>query len=68
MFGSGCIFCKICTGEAPSDMVYQDDEIAIFKDIKPAAKHHYLAIPKIHIKNAKYLTLDHKVLGKSYLN
>lgn len=44
-------------------MLHQDEEIAIFKDIKPVAEHHYLAIPKVHIKNVKHLTLENKLLG-----
>lgn len=67
LFGSSsendCIFCKICKGKLPSDMLYQDDEIIIFKDISPVAKHHYLVVPKVHIKNTKSLTINNKALG-----
>lgn len=62
-----CIFCKISTGDVPSEMLHEDEEIAIFKDIKPAAKHHYLAIPKMHLRNAKYLTTDQKSLSNFFL-
>ncbi|KAJ8935610.1 hypothetical protein NQ318_017348 [Aromia moschata] len=41
---------------------FQDDEIIVFKDIKPASKHHYLSVPKQHISNVTYLTSDHKEL------
>ena len=44
-----CIFCKIATGEIPSDFVYQDDEIVAFNDINPLAQTHVLIIPKRHI-------------------
>ena len=43
-----CIFCKIIAGEIPSNKVYEDDEILIFKDIQPIAKIHLLCVPKEH--------------------
>lgn len=43
-----CVFCKIVAGELPTKFVYEDDDIAVFPDIKPAAKTHLIAIPKIH--------------------
>ena len=33
-----CIFCKIASGEIPSDKVYEDDEIIAFNDISPQAQ------------------------------
>ncbi len=44
-----CVFCKIVTGEIPSDKVFEDDDFLVFKDINPAAPVHLLAIPKRHI-------------------
>ena len=46
-----CIFCKIITGEIPSQKVYEDDKILAFHDINPAAPVHVVAIPKIHIES-----------------
>ncbi len=43
-----CIFCKIVKGEIPSQKVYEDGEILIFKDINPIAKIHLLCVPKEH--------------------
>ena len=43
-----CIFCSIIDGKIPSDKVYEDDLVVIFKDIDPKAKQHYLAVPKRH--------------------
>lgn len=44
-----CIFCKIAQGDIPSKMIYQDTEIFAFYDIEPAAKTHFLVIPKQHV-------------------
>jgi len=43
-----CLFCKVVDGEIPSDTVYEDDKIIVFKDIYPKADVHLLIIPKIH--------------------
>jgi histidine triad (HIT) family protein len=43
-----CLFCKIAAGQIPSDKVYEDEYALVFKDIKPAAPTHLLAIPKDH--------------------
>ncbi|KAJ8915762.1 hypothetical protein NQ315_004574 [Exocentrus adspersus] len=60
---SNCIFCKIISGEASAEILHQDEQLMVFKDIKPASKYHYLCVPKEHIININYLqTLDHKDL------
>lgn len=46
---SDCIFCKIVKGEIPAKIVYEDDKVIAFEDIKPAAPIHILIIPKQHI-------------------
>lgn len=44
-----CVFCKIVRGEIPTNFIYQDDQIAVFKDINPVKPIHLLVIPKSHI-------------------
>ena len=46
---SGCLFCRIAKGEIPSKKVYEDDDVAAFHDIHPAAPVHLLMIPKKHL-------------------
>ena len=43
---SDCIFCKIANGEIPTNMVYEDEQMAIFHDVNPQAPVHVLIIPK----------------------
>jgi histidine triad (HIT) family protein len=43
-----CLFCKIVEGKIPSTKVFEDEFILIFKDIKPMAPTHLVAIPKEH--------------------
>lgn len=44
-----CIFCKIVNKEIPVDIVYEDEQTLVFRDVKPAAPVHLLVIPKKHI-------------------
>ena len=61
-----CIFCKIVTKqETKTQVLFENERLVIFRDIKPASDHHYLAIPKVHIPNPKCLTIEDKELGKT---
>lgn len=44
-----CIFCKISNHEVTSDIVAEDDEVIVFKDLHPKAETHWLIVPKKHI-------------------
>lgn len=44
-----CVFCKIINNELPSEVLYSDDSVIVFKNIAPVAEHHYLVCPKKHI-------------------
>ena len=41
-----CLFCKIIAGEIPGDIVYEDDKVLAFNDIKPVAPYQILVVPK----------------------
>lgn len=57
-----CIFCKIVAGEIPSDQVYSDDKVVVFKDISPKAPVHLLIIPREHIESLQELQEHHQDL------
>ncbi|XP_023219082.1 histidine triad nucleotide-binding protein 3-like [Centruroides sculpturatus] len=65
---ANCIFCTIAHKEDDTELLYEDEEFVAFMDIKPATPHHYLIIPKIHIKNVKVLTYEHKELVEKLVN
>ena len=46
---SDCLFCKIATGELPTELVHEDEEFVAFRDISPQAPVHVLVIPRRHI-------------------
>ena len=53
-----CIFCKIGAKEVKSDLVYEDDAVAAFRDLSPQAPEHILVIPKKHIKSINELSSE----------
>ena len=53
-----CVFCKIISGEIPSEKVYESENVVAFKDINPMAPVHILIIPKVHIEGANALDAD----------
>lgn len=50
-----CLFCRMAQGEIPTDKVYEDEEMLIFRDISPQAPLHLLAVPKKHISSASQI-------------
>lgn len=59
-----CIFCRIANGQLPAEVVYEDDAVMAFKDIKPAAPVHILIISKKHISTlADAREEDKELLG-----
>lgn len=43
-----CIFCKIVRKQAPSSIIYEDETVLGFLDIRPLNMGHTLVIPKDH--------------------
>ena len=57
-----CLFCRIVAGEIPAEIVYEDEQILVFKDINPRSAVHLLAIPKIHLTSLEEITSEHQML------
>ncbi len=63
-----CIFCKIASGEVQAQIVYQDDDVVVFKDLNPQAPTHLLIIPVKHIAKLDEASKeDMALLGKLQL-
>jgi histidine triad (HIT) family protein len=43
-----CLFCDIASGKARAPLLYEDDRIVAFADIRPIAPTHILVVPKEH--------------------
>ncbi len=55
-FMANCLFCKIRDKELDADVLHEDDDVVVFRDIKPKAPTHLLIIPKTHVDSI--LTVD----------
>ncbi len=43
-----CTFCRIVVGHAPAFLVWQDDDVAAFLDVRPLFAGHVLVVPTRH--------------------
>lgn len=57
-----CLFCKIASGDIPSNKVYEDDKVLAFYDIEPKAPVHVLIIPKAHLAGVRDVTADNSAV------
>jgi len=46
-----CLFCKIVNKQINSEIVYENDDVLVFKDLYPKAPVHLLVIPKKHVSS-----------------
>ena len=61
---SKTLFEKITDREIPANIVYEDDKVIAFRDVKPQAPTHILIVPKKPIPRiADAVPEDHQVLG-----
>lgn len=50
-----CVFCCIVAGQEQSDVLYHDEEITVFRDIRPQAPTHVLIVPNEHVSSVTQL-------------
>jgi histidine triad (HIT) family protein len=63
-----CLFCRIVRGEIPARVVFDDEDVLAFEDIRPQAPVHILLIPKAHFASLAEAGEDKQaVLGKLLL-
>ena len=58
MSEDSCLFCKIIQKKIPAKIVFENDEIMAFEDIRPQAPIHIMVIPKRHIEKVCELAKD----------
>lgn len=51
MAEKSCLFCKIIAGDVPADLVHQDEQCVVIRDINPQAPTHLLVIPREHLES-----------------
>lgn len=62
-----CLFCKMVAGEIKPAVVYENDHVLAFRDIRPRAPVHVLVIPKRHIPTLDDLSEEEAALASELL-
>ncbi|GIX46440.1 MAG: histidine triad nucleotide-binding protein [Candidatus Tectimicrobiota bacterium] len=63
-----CVFCRIVAKSQPADILHEDDDLIVFKDINPRAPVHVLLVPKAHLATLNEVDASHlPLLGKLLL-
>ena len=57
-----CLFCGIVEGRVNAKVLYRDDAVVAFSDIKPRARVHILIIPRKHIVSVLDIEPDDNAL------
>lgn len=57
-----CLFCNIVAGKIPASILFDNDEMMVFRDIDPQAPEHLLVIPKRHISTIDDTTEEDDLL------
>lgn len=60
---NNCIFCKLASGEIPTNTIYEDEQFRVILDAAPASKGHALILPKEHYANL--YEIDEEVAGNA---
>lgn len=50
-----CIFCRIAQGQAPAEIIYQDQDTVAFLDVRPSSPGHTLVICQDHHQNLHHI-------------
>lgn len=50
MSATPCTFCEIVRGDRAADIVYRDDDVVAFLDMRPLFPGHLLVVPTAHVE------------------
>ena len=45
-----CLFCRIVAGDEPAEIVFSDDDVVAFLDVRPVFHGHTLVVPRTHFE------------------
>jgi len=62
-----CIFCQIVARELAAEILFEDEDLAVFKDINPEAPVHLLIVPKKHFDSLNSLDEETAQIGAQML-
>lgn len=62
-----CPFCRIVHGQTDTPILYQDDLVTAFPDIRPIAPYHFLIVPNVHLESVNEVEPAHEAaLGRMF--
>ena len=62
-----CVFCRIARGETDTEILHANDQLIVFRDIRPQAPVHLLIVPRKHIRSVNDLAEeDAPILGELF--
>ena len=53
---SDCVFCRIASGDLPTELVAENEGAVAFNDLQPGAPVHVLVIPRRHVADVAALS------------
>lgn len=53
-----CIFCQILADDLPASVVYRDEDVIAFLDIRPVNPGHVLVVPCVHVGSLEDLSAE----------
>ncbi|MGZ8219228.1 histidine triad nucleotide-binding protein [Methylomagnum sp.] len=62
-----CLFCKMVAGDIKPDVVFENEHVLAFRDIRPQAPTHVLVIPKRHVPTLDDFPADDPALAAELL-
>lgn len=57
-----CIFCRIVGAKTSTEILYQTENLVVFKDIHPQAPVHLLVVPRKHIRSINDLSAEDRTI------
>ncbi len=57
-----CVFCSIANKTLASEILFENDDVIVIRDIMPKAPVHLLVMPKQHVESINHLQRDQQAL------
>jgi histidine triad (HIT) family protein len=62
-----CVFCRIAWDETDTEILHANEQVVVFRDIRPQAPVHLLIVPRKHIRSVNDLAAeDAPILGELF--
>lgn len=62
-----CVFCRIARDETDTEILHANEQVIVFRDIRPQAPVHLLIVPRKHIRSVNDLAAeDATILGELF--